>query len=76
MVKIHTRAKRLLGLRSFHRKHRFWFTKVEAKTGPKSFTTKEKAMAWAKENGIDTKKHVLYELQQGKKFQWRPQPRE
>lgn len=76
MAKIHTRAKRLLGLLSTHRKHRFWFTNVEAKKGHKSFETKEKALAWAKEQGVDMKTHELYELQQGKKYQIRPIPRQ
>jgi hypothetical protein len=76
MTKIHTRAKRLLGLLSTHRKHKFFFTNVVAKTGYKSFVSKEKAQEWAKENKIDTKKMELYELQNGKKFQWRPIPRQ
>ena len=76
MSKIHTRAKRLLGITSFHRKHRFWFTNVVAKKGYKSFTDKAKAKEWAKETGIDMKTHELHELQNGKKFQWRPLPRQ
>jgi hypothetical protein len=72
MTKIHTRAKRLLGILSTHRKHKYFFTNVVAKKGAKSFTDKAKAEAWAKENKLDTKKYELYELQQGKKFQWRP----
>jgi hypothetical protein len=76
MAKIHTRAKRLLGILSTHRKHRYFFTNVEAKKGYKSFTDKEKAQVWAKENKIDTKTHELHVLQNGKKFQWRPLPRE
>lgn len=76
MAKIHTRAKRLLGTPSTSRKHRYWFTNVEAKKGHKSFTTKEKAADWAKENGLDMKAHEIYELQNGKKFQVRPVPRQ
>ena len=76
MAKIHTRAKRLLGITSFHRMHRYWFTNVVAKKGYRSFTDKAKAEAYAKENGIDMKTHVLYELQGGKKLQWRPKPRD
>jgi hypothetical protein len=76
MVKIHTRRKRLMGITSLHRKHRYFFTNVTPKKGYKSFLTKEKAHAWAKEHSVDTAKLVLYELQQGKKFQWRPKPRE
>jgi hypothetical protein len=71
MSKIHTRAKRLLGVLSTHRKHKFFFTNVVAKKGAKSFTDKAKAEAWAKENKLDMKKHELHELQNGKKFQWR-----
>jgi len=76
MTKIHARAKRLLGITSFHRKHRFWFTTVTPKKGAKSFMSKEKAQEWAKEQGLDVKTHELRELQNGKKFQWRPLPRE
>jgi hypothetical protein len=76
MAKIHTRVKRILGVLSTHRKHRYFFTNVTPKKGAKSFTDKEKAIAWAKEQGIDTKKYELYTLQNGKKFQWRPIPRE
>ncbi len=76
MAKIHTRAKRLLGILSTHRKHRYFFSNVEAKKGFRSFTDKDKAMAYAKEQGIDTKKYELYTLQNGKKFQWRPIPRQ
>ena len=76
MAKIHTRAKRLLGILSTHRKHRYFFTNVEAKKGHKSFTDKAKALEYAKEQKIDTKTHELYELQNGKKFQWRPIPRQ
>ena len=76
MTKIHSRKKRLLGIRSLHRKHRYFFTNVTPKTGPKSFGSKETAMAYAKEHGVDTGTHVLYELQGGKKLQWRPKPRD
>jgi hypothetical protein len=76
MAKIHTRAKRLLGILSTHRKHKFFFTNVEAKKGAKSFTDKEKAQTWAKEQKLDTKKYELHELQNGKKFQWRVVPRQ
>ena len=71
MSKIHTRAKRLLGVLSTHRMHRYFFTNVEAKKGAKSFTDKDKANAWAKETKLDMKKYELHELQNGKKFQWR-----
>jgi hypothetical protein len=75
MSKIHTGVKRRLGIRSTTRKHRYWFTRVIAKKGAKSFTDKEKAHAWAKEQGVDAGKFVLHELQGGKKFQWREKPR-
>ena len=75
MVKIHTAVKRRLGIRSTTRKHRFWFTRVVAKRGEKSFVTKEKAEAWAKEHKVDTKKMVLHPLQNGKKYQWRAKPK-
>ncbi len=70
MVKIHTRPKRLKGILSTHRMHRFWFTNVVAKKGPKSFTDKDKAHVWAKEQGLDSS-YELYELPSGKKWQWR-----
>ncbi len=70
MSKIHTKLKRKLGIRSTSRKHRFWFTTKAKKKGPKSFSTKEKAEAWAKENELDTKKLVLHETPSGK-LQWR-----
>ena len=76
MSKIHTRAKRLLGVLSTHRMHRYFFSNVVAKKGHRSFETKEKAHAWAKENNVDMKTHELYELQNGKKFQIRPIPRQ
>jgi hypothetical protein len=76
MSKIHTRVKRLLGITSLHRKHRYFFSNVTAKKGAKSFTDKEKALAWAKEQGLDSKKFELHTLQNGKKFQWRAIPRE
>ena len=76
MSKIHTRAKRLLGITSLHRKHRYFFTNVIAKKGAKSFTSKDKAEVWAKEHKLDTKKYVLHPLQNGKKFQWRAKMRE
>ncbi|HIH24870.1 TPA: hypothetical protein HA251_07595 [Candidatus Woesearchaeota archaeon] len=71
MSKIHTRQKRLLGITSLHRMHRYFFTNVVAKKGAKSFTDKDKAHAWAKEQKLDTKKYELYELPSGKKWQWR-----
>ena len=76
MTKIHTRQKRLLGITSLHRKHRYFFTNVEAKKGYRSFETKEKAANWAKDQGLDMKTHEIYELQNGKKFQVRPIPRQ
>jgi hypothetical protein len=76
MTKIHTRVKRLLGITSFHRKHRYFFTNVIAKKGAKSFTDKDKAKAWAKEQKIDTAKYELYELPSGKKWQWRIKARD
>jgi hypothetical protein len=74
MAKIHTRQKRLLGITSFHRKHRYFFTNVIAKKGFKSFETEEKAKAWAKEN--DVKGMELYQTPKAKKWQWRPKVRE
>jgi hypothetical protein len=71
MAKIHTRQKRLRGITSFHRKHRFWFTNVVAKKGYRSFVSKENALAWAKENAVDMKTHEIHELS-AKKFQVRP----
>ncbi len=76
MAKIHTRVKRIMGITSLHRKHRYFFTNVTPKKGAKSFTDKAKAQEWAKTRGIDTKKHELYELPSGKKWQWRVKPRE
>jgi hypothetical protein len=76
MAKIHTRVKRLLGILSTHRKHRYFFTNVIAKKGHKSFVSKELAVAWAKENSVDMKTHEIYELQNGRKFQVRPIPRQ
>lgn len=73
MAKIHTAQKRRKGIRSTSRKHRFWFTNVIAKIGHKSFASEEQAQAWAKEH--DTTDMVLHELQNGKKYQWRPKPR-
>ena len=70
MVKYHTRSKRRKGIRSTTRKHRFWFTHTERKKGPKSFTSLEKAEAWAKDN-IDQKKYRLHVTPTGK-LQWRP----
>ncbi|MDD9954575.1 MAG: hypothetical protein OXR66_09680 [Candidatus Woesearchaeota archaeon] len=69
MGKIHTKAKRAKGLRNTHLKHKFWFTTVTKKKGPKSFKTKEAAEAWATKTKLDTKTHTLYALK--KKFQWR-----
>jgi hypothetical protein len=74
MAKIHTRAKRLLGITSTQRKHRFYFTSVTAKKGHKSFDTKEKAMEWAKQNSVDMKTHEVHTLRT--KFQVRPIPRQ
>lgn len=74
MAKIHTAQKRRKGIRSTTRKHRFWFSNVEAKKGAKSFASREKAQEWAKENGVDTKEMVLHETRAGK-IQWRPKPR-
>jgi hypothetical protein len=76
MAKIHTRQKRLKGITSLHRKHRYFFTNVVAKKGAKSFTDKAKAQAWGEEKGLDTKKYELYTLPSGKKWQWRVKVRE
>lgn len=75
MAKIHTAVKRRLGIRSTTRKHRFWFTNVVAKKGAKSFTDRTKAEEWAKEHELDMEQYVLHEMQGGKKFQWRENPR-
>ena len=50
-MKIHSRRKRLLGLKTGH-KNRFFFHKIHAKFGPRTFKTKEQAEAYAKEKGI------------------------
>ncbi len=75
MAKVHTKAKRMKKIRSTTIKHRYFFTRVVAKKGAKSFLTKDAAHQWAKEQGLDTGTHVLHELPSGKKFQWRETPR-
>lgn len=75
MAKIHTKAKRMKKIRSTTIKHRYFFTRVEGKKGAKSFVSKEAAQAWAREQGLESGKYVLHELQNGKKFQWREAPR-
>jgi hypothetical protein len=76
MKKVHTRKKRILGILSTHRKHRYYFTNVVAKKGYKSFSDKDKASAWAKENEVNTSKMELYQTRVGKKWQWRPVTRQ
>jgi hypothetical protein len=76
MKKIHTRKKRILGILSTHRKHRYFFTNVTPKKGYRSFADKAKAEAWAKENKVDTSKMELFQTRKAKKWQWRPIGRE
>jgi len=50
-MKVHSRRKRLLSLKTGH-KHKFFFHKVIAKVRPKTFGTKEAAGNYAKDNGF------------------------
>ena len=72
MSKRHTAPKRRKGAPTTTRRHRYWFSNVVAKKGAKSFATREKAQAWAKEN--DTSGMVLHETLSGK-LQWRAKRR-
>ncbi len=73
MSKRHTTPKRKLDTPTTTRRHRYYFSNVEAKTGHKSFPTREAAEMWAKEHG--TKGLVLHETLAGK-IQLRPKLRD
>ena len=64
MVKIHTRAKRRLGI-STHK--RGIIPSLHKKKGPKTFATEERANEYAKEQGI--KQYELKSVKKGKRFQ-------
>jgi hypothetical protein len=66
MVKIHTRAKRNLGL-STHRAYSKTISASHKKKGPKTFKTEEAANKYAEENGI--KSFELKKVKKNKKFQ-------
>ncbi len=74
MPRLSTRVKRRKSLGTSHRKHRFWKGRVEGRRRLKSFPTKEQALAWAKERGLD---EGVYELRQhpSGKWQWHPRKR-
>ncbi len=64
MVKIHTRAKRRLGISTHKRGN---VPSLHKKKGPKTFATEERVNEYAKEQGI--KKFELKSVKKGKKFQ-------
>ena len=65
-MKVHTRVKRKYALTSSF-KHTNFFKGGEAtKNGPKTFTTKESADAWAKKQGL--KDYTLVPTKKNKKF--------
>lgn len=64
MAKIHTRAKRRLGI-STHK--RGTNPSLHKKKGPKTFSTEERANEYAKEQGID--KFELKSVKKDKRFQ-------
>lgn len=68
MPRLTTRLKRKFNLTT-SRKHRFWKGTTTRKKRMKSFPTKERAEAWAQEQGLDTSTHYLHALK--RKFQWR-----
>jgi len=66
MVKIHTRAKRKLGVGT-HIPHKALATGKPRKKGPKTFKTEEAAKKYAEEQGI--KNFELKRVKKNKKFQ-------
>jgi len=64
MVKMHTRAKRRLGIGTHKRGNK---PSVHKRKGPKTFPTEERAKEYAKENGIS--KFELKSVKKGKRFQ-------
>lgn len=67
MGKMHTRAKRKLGLTTSmsHRKTNLGFVK---KRGPRTFKTEETAHKWAAEHKLDKGKYTLVPAKKRKKF--------
>ncbi|MFH1917277.1 MAG: hypothetical protein ABIJ21_08510 [Nanoarchaeota archaeon] len=66
MTKVHSRKKRLYGLKTGH-KHRFFFSGIEKKNRPKTFRTKEQAEEYAKAKKIA--KYEVTSAKRGKRFQ-------
>ena len=66
MGKMHTRAKRKLGLTtSFRHVNR---NRSQGKHGPKTFKTEESAHKWAVEHKLDKSKYTLVPAKKRKKF--------
>ncbi|MAF35630.1 hypothetical protein CL622_00750 [archaeon] len=65
--KMHTRAKRKLGVAS-HRSHQRNTQPNLKPHGLKTFKTKESASAWAKKQGLATEKYTIIKAKHGKKF--------
>jgi len=71
MPRLHTRQKRYKGVGATSQKHRFWKGNQKGRQRMKSFSTEEKARAWAKTNSLN--ESFLLRQHPCGKWQWHKQ---
>ncbi len=68
-MKVHTRVKRMAGVRSRRFRHRFFFGSIKKKNRPKTFKTEGSARKYAEKKKLKTEDYSLIKAKKNKKFQ-------